>query len=67
MLCKLPIGQMLNNATAPLGLLTGGIIPGFCPPASADLLKEDGAKGTAAKIKADEADAKERRAAVRRA
>lgn len=65
MLCKLPIGQMLNNATAPLGLLTGGIIPGFCPPASADLLKEDGAKGTAAKIKADEADAKERRAAVR--
>ncbi|HQR05721.1 MAG TPA: hypothetical protein PLN21_02810 [Gemmatales bacterium] len=65
MLCKLPIGQMLNNATAPLGLLTGGIIPGFCPPASAELLKEDGAKGTAAKIKADEADAKERRAAVR--
>jgi len=65
MLCKLPIGQMLNNATAPLGLLSGGLIPGFCPPASAELLKEDGAKGTAAKIKADEADAKERRAAVR--
>lgn len=65
MLCKLPIGQMLNNATAPLGLLSGGLVPGFCPPASAELLKEDGAKGTAAKIKADEADAKERRAAVR--
>jgi hypothetical protein len=52
--------------TAPATALSGGLLPGFCPgiPSPADLLKP-GAEGMAAKIKAEEADAKARRAAVR--
>lgn len=65
-LCALQCGQMLNNATAPLGAITGGLIPSFCPQTpTAAQLAEPGAVGAAAKIKADEAAAKERRAAVR--
>lgn len=65
-ICKMPIGQMLNNATAPLGAMTGGLLPSFCPQTpSAEQLADKGAVGAAAKIQADEAAAKERRAAVR--
>lgn len=65
-ICKMPIGQMLNNASAPLGAMTGGLIPSFCPQTpTAEQLADKGAVGAAAKIQADEAAAKERRAAVR--
>lgn len=65
-LCTLQCGQMLNNATAPLGAVTGGLVPSFCPQTpTAAQLADQGAVGAAAKIKADEAAAKERRAAVR--
>lgn len=64
--CKTPCGQLLNQMTMPLTAMTGGIIPPFCPltPSPADLLAP-GAEGAAAKIAADEANAKARRAAVR--
>jgi hypothetical protein len=65
-LCNTPFGQLLNNSTRPLSLFSGGVIPPFCPtvPSPADLAKP-GAEGVAAKIQADEAGAKARRAAVR--
>ena len=65
-ICASPFGQLLNNMTAPVTALSGGLVPGFCPltPSPADLAKQ-GAEGMAAKVKADEADAKARRAAVR--
>lgn len=65
-ICKMPIGQMLNNASAPLSAMTGGLIPSFCPQTpTPEQLADKGAVGAAAKIQADEAAAKERRAAVR--
>jgi hypothetical protein len=66
-LCQTPIGQLLNNSLMPIGALSGGLLGSCCPPASAaDLLKPaDSAEGAAARIKASEADAKARRAAVR--
>lgn len=66
-LCKKPIGQLLNNASKPMSVFTGGLLGNCCPPFNKeDLLKPpDSAEGAAARIKADEAAAKQRRAAVR--
>jgi len=62
---------MLNSmATGPVGAMSGGFIPPLCPPPSpaqiAALQQQSpgGAEATAAKIKASEADAKARVAAV---
>jgi hypothetical protein len=70
-LCNSQIGLMLNNmATGPLGSLSGGLIPPLCPPptpaqiAALQAASPGGAAATAAKIKASEADAKARVAAV---
>src|SRR3954451_14233658 len=71
-LCQSQIGQLLNNATGALGGLSGGLIPPFCPPVptAADVAALAAAGGptsaaaVAAKIKADEAAAKARVAAV---
>jgi hypothetical protein len=66
-LCNSPLGQLLNNGMKPMGMFSGGLLGPCCPPFNqADLLKPaDSAEGAAAAIKADEADAKARRAAVR--
>lgn len=66
-LCGSALGQMLNNGLAPMSTFSGGLIPQCCPLVSpADLAKPaDSAEGAAARAKADEADAKARRAAVR--
>jgi hypothetical protein len=66
-LCSCALGQLINNGLTPASTMTGGIIPTLCPAVSpADLAKPaDSAEGAAARIKADEADAKARRAAVR--
>ena len=50
----------------PLSAFTGGIIPPYCPltPSLAELA-DQGAVGAAAKIKAEEAQAKARKAAMR--
>ena len=66
-ICNSPIGQLLNNMLSPAGAMTGGIIGPFCPTISAaDLAKPpDSAEGAAARLKADEADAAARRAAIR--
>jgi hypothetical protein len=69
-LCALPLFQLLSNGLAPASALTGGVISGCCPNpnavSAADLAKPaDSAEGAAARVKADEADAKARRAAVR--
>jgi hypothetical protein len=72
--CKSVLGQMLNNMTKPLTFATGGLVPPLCPPTPTDaelkkLLDPDStaseAEKTAAKIKADEANAAARRAAIR--
>lgn len=64
--CATPCGQFLNKLTMPVAAMTGGIIPSFCPimPSPAELA-EQGAVGAAAKIKAEEAQAKARKAAMR--
>jgi hypothetical protein len=64
--CATPCGQFINKMTMPLAAFTGGIIPGFCPlmPSPAELA-DQGAVGAAAKIKAEEAQAKARKAAMR--
>jgi hypothetical protein len=71
-LCGTQLGQMANNMlTGPVGAVSGGFIPPLCPVAPspdqiAALEKQapGGAAATAAKIKASEADAKARVAAV---
>jgi hypothetical protein len=64
--CETKFGQMIHNMLKPLALLSGGILGNFCPqtPSLQDLAK-GGAEGAAAKIQADEAEAKKRREAVR--
>jgi HEAT repeats len=64
--CATPCGQLLNKMTMPLTAFTGGVIPGYCPlmPSAAELA-DQGAVGAAAKIKAEEAQAKARKAAMR--
>jgi hypothetical protein len=66
-ICNCALGQMLNNGLKPMGAFSGGIIGPFCPAVTAaDMAKPaDSAEGAAARIKADEADAKARREAVR--
>jgi hypothetical protein len=68
-LCASPLGQLVSNASLPLGVLTGGIVQPLCPPNAVnpeDLKKPaTSAEGAAARIKADEAGAKARVAAVR--
>jgi hypothetical protein len=68
-LCNSVLGQLLNNTLKPVGAISGGLVPPLCPPNAvnpADLAKPaDSAEGAAARIKADEADAKARRAAIR--
>ena len=72
--CASPLGQLLNNMTKPLTLASGGLIGPICPPLLSDsdlqkLLGPDStasdAEKTAAAIKADEAGAAKRRAAIR--
>src|SRR5581483_11658929 len=67
-LCASPFGQLLDNATLPLGAMSGGMITSCCPkgPSAADLMKPPTSEeGAAARIKKAEAEAKARRAAVR--
>jgi hypothetical protein len=66
-LCKIPLVQLLSNTLKPAGALTGGIIPSLCPDVTMeDLAKPpDSAEGAAARAKADAADAKKRREAIR--
>ncbi|MFQ3593917.1 MAG: hypothetical protein SNJ82_12120, partial [Gemmataceae bacterium] len=69
-LCASPIGQLVGGILTPYRAMTGGIIPKWCPGPldanAADLGKPaDSAEGAAARIKASEAEAKARRAAVR--
>src|SRR5262249_20157202 len=65
--CASQFGQLLNNSMAPLGAFTGGLLGSCCPPfKQTDLLKPaESAEGAAARIKADEAGAKARVAAVK--
>jgi hypothetical protein len=68
-ICGSPIGQFLNNMMMPVGLMSGGIIGPICPgpntPSAADLAKPaTSAQGAAAKIKAEEAQAKAKIAAL---
>jgi hypothetical protein len=71
-LCASQIGQLLNSGTGVLGGVTGGIIPPLCPPVPnaaqmAAIAAQGGPGGpaaVAAKIKADEANAAARVAAV---
>jgi hypothetical protein len=68
-LCACPVGQLLSIAMLPYAALSGGLIHPLCPPNApnpADMAKPaDSAEGAAARIKADEAGAKARAAAVR--
>lgn len=70
-LCQSQLGLMLNSMlTGPVGGISGGFIPPLCPPALSPAAiaalpgGAGGAAGVAAQIKADEADAKARVAAV---
>ena len=61
--CSSTIGQFINNMMMPMGLMTGGLLGGCCPgpntPNPADIGKSaTSAQGAAAKIQADEAQAK---------
>jgi hypothetical protein len=67
-LCQSQFGQLMNNALAPVGALTGGLLGGCCPvnnPLALAGQPANGAEGVAADIKKEEADAAARRAAVR--
>jgi hypothetical protein len=66
--CNTPIGQLLMGAAGPMSAMTGGLMGSCCARTKiADDLKKpaDDPAGAAARIKADEADAKARREAVR--
>lgn len=68
--CNSAIGKLFNTMVTPLGMMTGGLLGGCCPGPNgvnpADLAKPaTSAEGAAARIKADEANAAARRAAVR--
>ena len=74
-LCKSNIGMMLGNMMKPAGAMSGGLLPQCCPKVLQDDTLAKAAKGgpdapsdaqvAAAKIAKSEAEAKERRAAVR--
>jgi hypothetical protein len=64
--CNSAIGRIFNASMAPVAALSGGLFGTCCPlinPAAL-LLPPDSAAGAAARVMADEADAKARRAAV---
>ena len=71
-LCNTQLGQTANSLiTGPVGSISGGFIPPLCPPAptpaqiaAMENKAPGGAEATAGKIKASEADAKARVAAV---
>jgi hypothetical protein len=66
--CNSPLGKLINNALKPVSLFTGGILGNCCPEDKAPSLAEQakpGAEGLAARIMAEEANAKARRAAAR--
>jgi hypothetical protein len=71
-LCQSQLGQMINSGLTPVSALAGGLIPPLCPPAPALSPAAlaalpggpNGAAATAAKIKANEAGAAARVAAV---
>jgi hypothetical protein len=66
--CASPLGQFMGNGLAPIQAFSGGIVQPCCPtgPSAADLAAPaDSPEGAAARIKADEAGAKARRANVR--
>jgi hypothetical protein len=65
--CASPFAQLLGNGLKPVSAFSGGIISPCCPiVTAADLANPaDSPTGAAARIKADEAAAKERRANVR--
>ncbi len=65
-ICAMPLGTMLNSMTKPMSVMSGGIIPGFCPekPGAEDLAKP-GVEGASAQAKKDALEAKARRQAVR--
>lgn len=64
--CKTPCGQMINAMTSPMTMMSGGIIPPFCPlmPSAKDLA-DPGPAGAADAAKKDALEAKARREAVR--
>jgi hypothetical protein len=64
--CASPLGKLLANMTRPMQAMTGGVLPSCCPPGPSPAdLASPGPVGAAAKIKAEEAQAKARRAAVK--
>lgn len=70
--CRTQIGQLWSSMLAPARAFSGGLIPEWCPsvPTAEDLARMkpgevSPAEAAAAKIKADEAGAKARRAAVK--
>jgi hypothetical protein len=64
--CASPLGKLLASVTRPMQAMTGGVFPSCCPPGpGAAELAAPGAVGAAAKIQAEEAQAKARRAAVK--
>lgn len=65
--CNSAIGKVVTASMQPVAALSGGLLTNRCAlPTAADLAKPaDSADGAAARIKADELAAKERRAAVR--
>jgi|GEM_PF-1828732 len=66
--CNSRIGMFINNMMVPFGAATGGLLGPICPPNAinpADLNKPStSAEGAAAKIKAEEAQAKAKIAAI---
>ncbi len=67
--CQSQLGSLVNNGMLPISALTGGILGGCCPTTpNADQLAaaaaQGGAEGVAAQIKAEEAQAKARIAAL---
>jgi hypothetical protein len=66
-ICSTQIGQLMNNSLLPFGAFTGGLLGPCCPLYRQDELRmpADSAEGAAARIKADEAGAKARVAAVK--
>jgi hypothetical protein len=66
--CNSPLGQLTSGASGPFSLMSGGLVKNRCLQNSIlnDLKKPaDAPEGLAARVKADEEDAKARRAAVR--
>ncbi len=65
-LCQSPLGKMLATVARPMHMMTGGLLPSCCPPGPSPAeMAAPGPVGAAAKIKAEEAQAKARREAVK--